>query len=53
VRGFVERLEAETAMRAQPADCPLTCVAVGAGDAVERMSRRCATRPGGEEVELR
>jgi len=35
LRGFGERVEAETGMRAHLADSPLTCVAVGAGHALE------------------
>jgi len=35
LRGFDERVEAETGMRAKLADSPLTCVAVGAGHALE------------------
>jgi rod shape-determining protein MreB and related proteins len=35
LRGFAERIEAETAMRANVVDEPLTCVAVGAGMALE------------------
>ena len=35
LRGFDERVEAETGMRARLADSPLTCVAVGAGHALE------------------
>jgi rod shape-determining protein MreB len=35
LRNFDSRVEAETAMRAQLADSPLTCVAVGAGHALE------------------
>jgi rod shape-determining protein MreB len=35
LRGFGERVEAETGMRARLADSPLTCVAVGAGHALE------------------
>jgi rod shape-determining protein MreB and related proteins len=35
LRGFDERVEAETGMRAKLAESPLTCVAVGAGHALE------------------
>jgi rod shape-determining protein MreB and related proteins len=35
LRGFDVRVEAETGMRARLADSPLTCVAVGAGHALE------------------
>jgi rod shape-determining protein MreB and related proteins len=35
LRGFDERVEAETGMRARLADSPLTCVAVGAGHALD------------------
>jgi rod shape-determining protein MreB len=35
LRNFDQRVEAETAMRARLADSPLTCVAVGAGHALE------------------
>jgi rod shape-determining protein MreB and related proteins len=35
LRGFAARVEAETGMRARLADSPLTCVAVGAGHALE------------------
>jgi rod shape-determining protein MreB and related proteins len=35
LRAFGERVEAETGMRAHLADSPLTCVAVGAGHALE------------------
>jgi rod shape-determining protein MreB and related proteins len=35
LRNFDSRVEAETAMRARLADSPLTCVAVGAGHALE------------------
>ncbi len=35
LRSFDTRVEAETAMRARLADSPLTCVAVGAGHALE------------------
>ena len=35
LRGFDERVEEETGMRARLADSPLTCVAVGAGHALE------------------
>ena len=35
LRGFDARVEAETGMRARLADSPLTCVAVGAGHALE------------------
>jgi rod shape-determining protein MreB len=35
LRNFDTRVEAETAMRARLADSPLTCVAVGAGHALE------------------
>jgi rod shape-determining protein MreB len=35
LRGFDERVEAGTGMRAKLADSPLTCVAVGAGHALE------------------
>jgi len=35
LRGFDERVEAETGMRARLAESPLTCVAVGAGHALD------------------
>jgi rod shape-determining protein MreB and related proteins len=35
LRGFADRVEEETGMRARLADSPLTCVAVGAGHALE------------------
>jgi rod shape-determining protein MreB len=35
LRGFSDRVEADTGMRAHLADSPLTCVAVGAGHALE------------------
>jgi rod shape-determining protein MreB len=35
LRGFDARVEAETGMRAHLADSPLTCVAIGAGHALE------------------
>jgi rod shape-determining protein MreB and related proteins len=35
LRGFDQRVEAETGMRARLAESPLTCVAVGAGHALE------------------
>jgi rod shape-determining protein MreB len=35
LRGFDERVETETGMRAHLADSPLTCVAVGAGHALD------------------
>ena len=35
LRGFAQRVEAETHMRAYLADSPLTCVAVGAGHSLE------------------
>ena len=37
LRGFAERVEAETHMRAYLADSPLTCVAVGAGHSLEEL----------------
>ena len=37
LRGFAERVEAETQMRAYLADSPLTCVAVGAGHSLEEL----------------
>jgi rod shape-determining protein MreB len=37
LRGFPERVEDETAMRAYLADSPLTCVAVGAGHSLEEL----------------
>jgi len=37
LRGFADRVEAETAMAAHLADSPLTCVAVGAGHALEEV----------------
>jgi rod shape-determining protein MreB and related proteins len=47
LRGFDARVEAETGMRAHLADSPLTCVAVGAGHALEEpdaLWRRPRTR---------
>ena len=35
LRGFAERVEAETEIRAYLAESPLTCVAAGAGQALE------------------
>jgi rod shape-determining protein MreB and related proteins len=40
LRGFAERLDAETKMRAVLAPSPLTCVATGAGLALERPELR-------------
>src|SRR4051795_11064042 len=37
LRGFAERVEAETHMRAYLADSPLTCVAIGAGHSLEEL----------------
>jgi rod shape-determining protein MreB len=37
LRAFAERVQAETGMQAYPADSPLTCVAVGAGHALEEF----------------
>ena len=37
LRGFVERLEQETNVPARLADDPLTCVAMGAGRALDEM----------------
>jgi rod shape-determining protein MreB len=39
LRGFPERLEAETGMSVRVADNPLTCVATGAGHALEELDR--------------
>ena len=37
LRGFAERVEAETGMRTELAESPLTCVAVGAGESLEEL----------------
>jgi rod shape-determining protein MreB len=37
LRGFADRVQAETQMRAYLADSPLTCVAVGAGHSLEEL----------------
>ena len=39
LRGFAERLDAETGMSVRIADDPLTCVATGAGHALEELDR--------------
>jgi rod shape-determining protein MreB and related proteins len=47
LRGFVERVQTETAMQAYLADSPLTCVASGAGHSLEELDtlgRAAATR---------
>jgi rod shape-determining protein MreB len=55
LHGFVDRLEAETSMPTRVADSPLTCVAIGAGQALEEfeaiarrqaLHRRFASRRG-------
>jgi rod shape-determining protein MreB len=44
LRGFPERLEAETGMSVRVADNPLTCVATGAGHALEELDRLARPR---------
>ena len=39
LRGFDERLEAETGMPVRIADAPLECVALGAGQSLEELDR--------------
>jgi rod shape-determining protein MreB and related proteins len=46
LHAFAERVQAETGMRAYLADSPLTCVAVGAGDALEELD--ILARSGGQ-----
>jgi rod shape-determining protein MreB len=51
LRGFAERLEAETHLTVRLAEDPLACVALGAGqaleeiEALERRAGRGSTRP--------
>jgi rod shape-determining protein MreB len=45
LRGFGERIHAETAIEAHLADDPLTCVAVGAGQALEEAETLWRGRP--------
>ena len=55
LRGFAERLERETNVPARLADSPLTCVAVGAGQALDEIEllERTAERKGGTLTALR
>jgi rod shape-determining protein MreB len=46
LHAFAERVQAETGMRAYLADSPLTCVAVGAGHALEELD--ILARSGGQ-----
>jgi rod shape-determining protein MreB len=46
LRGFLERVEGETHMRAYLADSPLTCVAVGAGHSLEELDALGRARSG-------
>jgi rod shape-determining protein MreB and related proteins len=55
LRGFAERLEAETGVPVRTADLPLDCVALGAGQALDEMEllERTAERTGGALTALR
>jgi len=55
LRGFAERLEAETGVPVRLADQPLDCVALGAGRALDEMEllERTAARTGGSITALR
>jgi rod shape-determining protein MreB and related proteins len=55
LRGFAERLEAETGVPVRLADSPLDCVALGAGRALDEMEllERTAARTGGTLTALR
>jgi rod shape-determining protein MreB len=47
LRGFAERLEQETNVPVRLADAPLTCVALGAGQALEELDLLERTSRGG------
>jgi rod shape-determining protein MreB len=55
LRGFAERLQAETGVHVRLADSPLDCVALGAGQALDEieMLERTAERTGGALMALR